>query len=160
MHGMNEWRNIQDIVRLTFNALHDVIKAQGETIRSLERSLELKVSKEDFFRHMRSKVSVEDLNQSLSLVEAALDQKVDLELLPSHLERKADREDISRLRSNMNEISQHHSEELQSLHSSIHRLEGAIDGKVVSYLFYIGNIYFFLFLISFVFYSFVCFFLS
>jgi hypothetical protein len=39
LQGMNEWRNIQDIVRVTFKALHDVVKAQGATIQRLEEEL-------------------------------------------------------------------------------------------------------------------------
>ncbi len=35
--GVNEWRNIQDIVRATFKALADVVKTQGVTICRLER---------------------------------------------------------------------------------------------------------------------------
>ena len=38
---MNEWRNIQDVIRSTFKALHDVIKAQGDAVKSLERQLEV-----------------------------------------------------------------------------------------------------------------------
>lgn len=33
MSGLNEWRNIQDVVRKTFKAFHDVLKAQGEHIK-------------------------------------------------------------------------------------------------------------------------------
>ena len=41
--GVNEWRSIQDIVRLTFKALTDVVKAQGETVRELERQMPTRV---------------------------------------------------------------------------------------------------------------------
>ena len=34
---MTEWRGVKDVVRLSFLALRDVVKAQGETIRELER---------------------------------------------------------------------------------------------------------------------------
>jgi len=47
LHGINEWRNIQDIIRLTFKALTDVVKAQGETLRDLERQLPTKVIPEN-----------------------------------------------------------------------------------------------------------------
>ena len=42
MTGMHEWRNIQDIVRNTFKALHDLIKAQGEALKGVERQLDQK----------------------------------------------------------------------------------------------------------------------
>ncbi|CAG9464890.1 unnamed protein product [Pedinophyceae sp. YPF-701] len=46
--GINEWRNIQDIVRQSFKSFHDVIRAQGEAIRVLEQQVEdLRASKAD-----------------------------------------------------------------------------------------------------------------
>jgi hypothetical protein len=47
LQGMNEWRNIQDVIRSTFKALHDVIKAQGDAVKSLERQMETKASVTD-----------------------------------------------------------------------------------------------------------------
>ena len=32
LHSANEWRNIQDIIRVTFKALSDVVRSQGFTI--------------------------------------------------------------------------------------------------------------------------------
>jgi len=40
---MTEWKNIEDIVRLTFKALTDVVKAQGDTLRELERQMPTRV---------------------------------------------------------------------------------------------------------------------
>lgn len=45
LQGVNEWRNIQDIIRLTFKALTDVVKAQGETLRELEKTMPTRVNK-------------------------------------------------------------------------------------------------------------------
>jgi hypothetical protein len=43
LQGVNEWRNIQDIIRLTFKALTDVVKAQGEGIREIEKIMPTRV---------------------------------------------------------------------------------------------------------------------
>ena len=37
LQGKNEWKNIQDIVKLTFKAVCDTVKSQGGAIRDLER---------------------------------------------------------------------------------------------------------------------------
>lgn len=42
--GGNEWRNIQDIVRLTFKAVTDVLKAQGESLMEIERQIPTRVA--------------------------------------------------------------------------------------------------------------------
>ena len=39
LQGKNEWKNIQDIVKLTFKAVCDTVKSQGGAIRELERQL-------------------------------------------------------------------------------------------------------------------------
>lgn len=39
--GMTEWRNIQDVIRSTFKALHEVIKAQGDAISKLEAQVQV-----------------------------------------------------------------------------------------------------------------------
>merc|ERR1711871_194063 len=85
LSGLNEWRNIQDIVRVTFKALHDVVKAQGEAIRALERAVASKANSDDVThavtelqrlieaRHvdvvqqMETKASVSDLRSELQI---------------------------------------------------------------------------------------------
>lgn len=82
IQGMNEWRNIQEVIRNTFKALHDVIKAQGEAIKSLERQLEQKANKSELSR----KANISDVNRSLSEITRAMDSKAEM----SDMEGKAD----------------------------------------------------------------------
>jgi hypothetical protein len=44
LNGMNDWRNIQDIVRITLKALFEVVKTQGATIQRLEEEILNKAS--------------------------------------------------------------------------------------------------------------------
>lgn len=37
LQGKKEWKNIQDIVKLTFIAICDTVKSQGTAIRDLEK---------------------------------------------------------------------------------------------------------------------------
>ena len=46
-HGLNEWRNIQDIVRLSFVAFHKALQAQGDAIQALTEQTELRALKSD-----------------------------------------------------------------------------------------------------------------
>ena len=39
----SEWSPVQEIVRLTFKSLHDIIKSQGKAIQNLEQALADKV---------------------------------------------------------------------------------------------------------------------
>ena len=47
LQGKNEWKNIQDIVKLTFKAIADTVKSQGNAIRELERSMASRVTGSD-----------------------------------------------------------------------------------------------------------------
>ncbi len=47
LKGLNDWKNVQDIIRLTFKALSDVVRVQGEAIRDLERASQTKVSRSE-----------------------------------------------------------------------------------------------------------------
>jgi hypothetical protein len=46
LQGVNEWQNIQDVVRLTFKALSDVVRNQGIALKEAERHL--RVLRTDF----------------------------------------------------------------------------------------------------------------
>ena len=45
--GLHEWRNIQDIVRLSFVAFHKALQAQGDAIQALTEQTELRALKSD-----------------------------------------------------------------------------------------------------------------
>ena len=39
-----DWKNIQDIIRITIKELADVVRAQGDTVRELEKQMTFKVA--------------------------------------------------------------------------------------------------------------------
>jgi hypothetical protein len=47
LQGKKEWKNIQDIVKLTFIAICDTVKSQGVAIRDLERQLMKKANSDE-----------------------------------------------------------------------------------------------------------------
>jgi hypothetical protein len=123
LQGMNEWRNIQDVIRSTFKALHDVIKAQGDAVKSLERQLETKASNADVQSALQRKANISDVNRSLtdithalegkasvydleqkpdrSEVQVALKAKASLSEMNAELALKADRDDVEALRAQL-----------------------------------------------------------
>ena len=75
--GMNEWLYVQDIVLVTFKAFHDVLKAQGDTFRSQERTLNKKASPREVAAALATKVSADELADKLHCVDAQLARKAD-----------------------------------------------------------------------------------
>ena len=95
LSGMNEWRNIQDVVRLTLKSFHDVLKSQAETIHELRTQLADKVSTNDLLdlrdRQDRTEERWEDLEKRTSGIEEALPEKPDRKELLSELQKKVTR---------------------------------------------------------------------
>mmetsp|Transcript_27001 Transcript_27001/g.45303 ORF Transcript_27001/g.45303 Transcript_27001/m.45303 type:complete len:665 (-) Transcript_27001:189-2183(-) len=107
--GLSEWRNIQEIVRMTFNALHDVVKSQGEKIKGLEdtlareadRNRKLDMHVQDLTAGLRLKASVSDVNKSISEMTRVIDTKADATEVAAHLEKKASKIELKSLRSSL-----------------------------------------------------------
>lgn len=96
LKGLNDWRNIQDIVRLTFKALSDVVRTQGQAIRDLERQLPLKVSRNEFNIGLSQKANSDEIEE----LQTALESRVpylDIQILS---EDKVSRSDVQYLLSN------------------------------------------------------------
>ena len=77
MQGLNEWRNIQDIVRLTFKAFHDVLKAQGDAIKGLERAVDAKANRREVANALAAKADAAQLCERMQGLEALLTRKAD-----------------------------------------------------------------------------------
>ena len=91
--GANEWRNIQEIVRLTFRAFHDVLRGQAEAVRALEARLE---------KGLRSKVGREQVRAMLPSTEGVAGESglrkltARLEALESAVKGKSDAREVAR----------------------------------------------------------------
>lgn len=102
LKGLNDWRNIQDIVRLTFKALSDVVRTQGQAIRDIERQLPLKINRSEFSMALSSKANSNEIEE----IQAILETKVgclDNQIL---LEQKVSRSDVQYLLSNKPSIEE------------------------------------------------------
>ena len=100
LSGTSDWRNIQDIIRLTFKAMSDVVKAQGGAIRDLERQLPQKLSKTEAQTLLSQKVNTSDLTHHLSELQAVVESRGPLMDLQAQLEQKVSRGDLNFLLGN------------------------------------------------------------
>ena len=104
LQGMSEWRNIQEVIRSTFKALHEVIKSQGDAVKSLERQLESKASISDMQTALQRKANIADINHSLTDVSLVLEGKAAL----YDLDAKADKSEIEselKLKANLTDLA-------------------------------------------------------
>uniref|UniRef100_A0A7S3IAC5 C1q domain-containing protein n=1 Tax=Fabrea salina TaxID=342563 RepID=A0A7S3IAC5_9CILI len=100
MQGHSEWRNIQDIIRVTFKAMADVLRTQSYQIRDLEHQVAYKVSKNEFTSALSHKADILELEDfkdtvnNLAPYQASLEDKVSRSDLQYLLTNKASIEEV------------------------------------------------------------------
>jgi DNA-binding IscR family transcriptional regulator len=125
LQGVNEWRNIQDIVRLTFKALTDVVKAQGETLRELERQMPTRASKAELNSGLSLKASISDITRTIAEVASSLETKLSFDDCQSILKD--------------NYISKSDFQYLMSNKASIDEVRNLMDSKISASEFKLEN---------------------
>jgi hypothetical protein len=96
LNGLNEWRNIQDIIRITFKALTDVVTAQGNSIRELERQLPYKANKQELNSSLSTKANASDLSIALTEFTSKIERKVNYDEIRTLLDDKVNRDEFHR----------------------------------------------------------------
>ena len=91
---MNEWRNIQDIVRTTIKALCEVVRSQGVSIRELEKQIIAKASKSELNSGMNIKANVADVMRTFSEVASSIESKPTIEEIHGYLDEKVSKNDL------------------------------------------------------------------
>jgi hypothetical protein len=92
LNGLNEWRSVPDIVRLTFKALSDVVKSHTAALRELEIQIATKANRSELVQ----KANITDLNRAFSEVRVSSETK-SLDGFQVLLEEKASRKECQYL---------------------------------------------------------------
>ena len=71
LHGLHEWRGVPRVVRMTFRALSEALRAQSEAIKSLERNLHQSTNATE----RQQRVNHSDLLSTLEELSRVVDQK-------------------------------------------------------------------------------------
>ena len=93
-YGSDAWTPVQEIVRLNFKALHDVVKAHGEALKSVEKSVANKVSRPEHTAAMTEKVSVNELTTTFEELSRVIDNKADARDTSSIVDRMVNRSEV------------------------------------------------------------------
>jgi hypothetical protein len=75
LKGQVEWRNIQDIIRVSFRALTDTVKSQGQLLRDIEKALSSKVTKSEFHAALSQKLDFSDFSENYAHLKAQVESK-------------------------------------------------------------------------------------
>jgi hypothetical protein len=94
LSGSNDWKNIQDIVKLTFKAICDVIRQQGLALRELERAVPTKASKAEVNAGLSLKANVADVSRTLADLASTMESKLSFEEVQTLLDDRVSKSDL------------------------------------------------------------------
>ena len=97
LSGLNEWRNVQDIVRLSIRALADLAKSQGHSLKEVQFYQSDYALKSEVASNLALKANLSDLSRAISETRASLDNKVSYEEVRSVLEDRVSKSDMLHL---------------------------------------------------------------
>ena len=100
LQGSTEWSQIHDIVKLTFKATLDVMKAHSEAIRELEHSLPTKASKTEVASGLSQKADISDVTKTVAEVAANIESRASLEEVQQLFESIVSKADLQYALSN------------------------------------------------------------
>lgn len=100
LQGKKEWKNIQDIVKLTFIAICDTVKSQGVAIRDLERQLMKKANTDEIVTQLNQKANVNDVSRRIAEVQLQVDKKQGQEDIARLMEDRVTKQEIQYMISN------------------------------------------------------------
>lgn len=106
INGFNDWRSVQDIVKLTFKALSDIVKSQGRTLKDLELEIPTKASKLEMAQCMSLKSSYNETLRSINEIKSALENKVSNDDISALLQDKVNKSDLVYLLQNKTDYNE------------------------------------------------------
>ena len=107
---MNDWRNVNEIIRVCIKSLTDTVKNQGIAIRDLDKKLRTKPSREEIENSLNFKANNEDIFQAINNLSQelynrptneeiykALDEKINKDEILYYLNQKSNIEEVNSL---------------------------------------------------------------
>jgi len=68
LSNTQEWVNINDIVRLTFKAVYDVLKGHANVLKELEWQVSNKITVNDLNKSLTAKANVADISRTFDQI--------------------------------------------------------------------------------------------
>jgi hypothetical protein len=132
LSGSNDWKNIQDIVKLTFRAVADVLRQQGLALRELERLAPTKASKAELNAGLSLKANVADVSRTVADLASGLEQKLAFEDVQSLLDDRVSKGDLQYLLSNKVSVEElgrvlEHKASSHEVSAQLSTLQGRVD---------------------------------
>jgi hypothetical protein len=129
MEEMDEWRNIQQVVRKSFTAMQQVIQEQGDKIRALERRQKDSASWSQVESSLAARATIQDVNQSLAGLAGVLQDKVTAADVTAACEERASRVEVQEANAALTRRLQMAENECRELRSELQDLKELLGHK-------------------------------
>lgn len=126
LSGAGEWRNIQDIIKMTLKAIVDVVKDQGLALTELQNVMYTKANKSELNRALDTKANITDVSNAITEVATQLSERASIDELREYMDDKISKSELQYLLTNKVSI-----EEVRSLLSNkcnVHEVNQKIMG--------------------------------
>ena len=100
LSGGEEWRNIQEIIKMTLKAMSEVVQDQGKAINDLEQIMYTKANKSDLHSSLSTKANVTDVSKAITEVATIIEEKASLEEVNLMMEDKMTKSELQYLLTN------------------------------------------------------------
>ena len=104
LQSSSDWNGTKDIVKLTFKAVLDAIKAQNEETKNLERALCDKVNKNEHMGIISQKASVADVSKTVAEMAADIESRATLKELNKLAANIVTKDELNNILKNNNEV--------------------------------------------------------
>lgn len=94
-----EWKNTDDVVRVTIKSMYELIKNQSLIIHEHEKLLQTKATKQELIGSLGTKASLSDMSRKFNSIETNIDSKVSSDSLAYLLDEKVNHKEFLELRS-------------------------------------------------------------
>ena len=94
LEGTTEWVNIQEIIKLTFKAIYDILNVHAISINDLQKSLSGKATKTEMNSSLSSKANISDVSKSISDLSSHIQQRATHEETINLLEEKVSKSEL------------------------------------------------------------------
>ena len=106
LSNVNDWRNIQEIVRTSIKSLTEIVKVQGQAIHELEKQISTKSTKIELINGLGSKANINDVMRTFNEVAASIENRPTIDEVQGLVDEKVSKADVNFLINNKASIEE------------------------------------------------------
>jgi hypothetical protein len=95
LEATTEWQNIQEIVKLTFKGVLQVLKSQSDSLKDLQMVVQSKAGKQEMHSMVQQKANLIDMKKTMAEVAANIESRTSYDDVRKMLEEKITKHELN-----------------------------------------------------------------